>query len=471
MAEVWKQFEGEVVDGKLLLQEYLGGDDSQGVFLTAFGEPEPRKAAIKLIREEPQGSKRRLQHWKLAEKLDHPHLMRLFASGRVELRGEAMLYVVMEHAEESLSEVIPHRALTAAEAREMLEPTLSALAYLHSEGFVHGHLKPSNILAVDGRLRISSDRLCRTGDQDPGKPDAYAPPEIDLEGFSPPGDVWSLGMTLAEALTQKRPAWEGTGPEEPVLPRTIPEPFLEMAKNCLKRNPRSRWRVADIEKRLRQGAAVAAQAKREERQGTPKRLIFALSAVLTVILALVLFGPKIFNRVESSDGVPPEPPVTQPKPEQKAVAVRPEPPPAPVEEKAPATPPATEPAAPPVTKPAAPPVVPAPVAVKPQESAPAGAGSASSSERIQKVMPEISSKARGSIQGRVRVTVRVKLDASGRVVEAKVQSAGPSRYFADAAVQAARKWKFPAGDGSRAWDLQFVFQRAETNVTPVRVGG
>src|SRR5579864_2724735 len=165
MAEVWKQFEGEVVDGNLLLQEYLGGGDSQGVFLTAFGEPEPRKAAIKLIREDPHGSKRRLQHWKLAEKLNHPHLMRVFASGRAELRGEGMLYVVMEHAEESLSEVIPHRALTAGEAREMLEPTLGALGYLHSEGFVHGHLKPSNILAVDGRLRISSDRLCRTGDQ------------------------------------------------------------------------------------------------------------------------------------------------------------------------------------------------------------------------------------------------------------------------------------------------------------------
>ena len=457
MAEVWKQFEGEVVDGNLLLQEYLGGGDSQGVFLTAFGEPEPRKAAIKLIREDPHGSKRRLQHWKLAEKLNHPHLMRVFASGRAELRGEGMLYVVMEHAEESLSEVIPHRALTAGEAREMLEPTLGALGYLHSEGFVHGHLKPSNILAVDGRLRISSDRLCRTGDQDPEKPDAYAPPEMDLEGFSPPGDVWSLGMTLVEALTQKRAVWEGTGPEEPVLPDTIPAPFLEIAKNCLRRNPRSRWRVADIEKKLRQSAPAAAEPKREEKQGAPKRLIFALSAVLTVILALVLFGPRIFNQVESSGGVPPEPPLTQPKPEQKAAA--------------PVTPPAAESAAPPVTKPAEPPVVPAPVQVKPQEPAAAASDSGSSVRAIQKAMPEVSSKARNSIQGRVRVTVRVKVDASGRVVDAQVESAGPSRYFADAAVEAARKWKFPAGDGARAWDLQFVFLRVETKVTPVRVGG
>jgi len=188
---------------------------------------------------------------------------------------------------------------------------------------------------------------------------------------------------------------------------------------------------------------------------------------LTVILALVLVGPRVFNRVESSDGVP----AAAPKVEQKAATVRPEPTrQAPAEEKAPATP-ATEPAAPPVPKQTALPVVPAPVQVRPQEPAPVDRSVASSSQGIQKVMPEVTSRARNSIQGRVRVTVRVKVDASGRVVGAQLQSAGPSKYFADAALQSARQWKFPAGDGSREWDLQFVFQRAVTNVTPVRVGG
>ena len=47
-----------------------------------------------------------------------------------------LLYVVMEHADEVLSQVLPYRPLTATEAYQMLEPTLEALAYLHSEGFV-----------------------------------------------------------------------------------------------------------------------------------------------------------------------------------------------------------------------------------------------------------------------------------------------------------------------------------------------
>ncbi|HEV2688195.1 MAG TPA: TonB family protein [Bryobacteraceae bacterium] len=484
MGEVWKEFEGEVVDGKLLLQEYLGGDDNQGVFLTALGDPEPRKAAIKLLREDPHGSKRRQQHWKFAEKVSHPHLMRVFGSGSVELRGEAMLYVVMEYAEENLGQVIPHRALTGPEAGEMLEPALQALAYLHGEGFVHGHLKPSNILAVDGTLRISSDRLCRTGDQDADKPDAYAPPEMDLEGFSPPGDVWSLGMTLTEALTQKRPAWEGTAPEEPSLPDTIPAPFLEIARNCLCRNPRSRWRVTDIEKRLRQAAPAIVETKVEEEQRAPRRLIFAVSAVLAVILALVLFGPRVLNRVESSGGgaAAAEPPVVLPKAEEKVARksepVRTEPvAPAPVEEKAPpATPPhSTTPAlpTPPVVAtapPATPPVIPAPVEAKPKDSSPASSGSSSSSEGIQKVMPETTAKARNSIQGRVRVTVRVQVDASGKVTDAELESPGPSRYFADAALEAAHRWKFPPADGARTWDLPFVIQRNGTSVAPVLVG-
>lgn len=469
MAELWKQFEGEVVDGKLLLQEYLGGNDAQGVFLTALGDPEPRKAAIKLIREDTRGSKRRLQPWKFAEKLSHPHLMRLLGSGRTELRGEAMLYVVMELAEENLAEVIPHRALTGEEAREMLEPALASMAYLHGEGFVHGHLKPSNILAVDGKLRISSDHLCRTGDQ-PEQPDPYAPPEMDLEGFSPPGDVWSLGITLVEALTQSRPTWKGTAPEEPTLPDSLPQPLLDIARNCLKRNPRSRWRVADIQKRLRESGPPVSRPVQEEQRGAPKRLIFVLSAVLTVILALVLFGPRIFDRVESSN-IPPETIPAQ-QPSQPAVASRAESKPVqPVggttaEKRQPEPPPkATTP--PPVAV-VPPPVVPPPVVAKPKEQEPSPAPVTSAG--IQKVLPDINPGARRSIQGRVRVTVRVQVDSSGKVVDARLESPGPSKYFADAALQATRRWRFAPGSETQ-YDVQYVFKRDETTATPGRVGG
>ena len=70
-----------------------------------------------------------------------------------------LLYVVMEYAEENLSEILPQRPLSSAEARDMLPPVLDALAYLHGKGFVQGRLKPSNIMAVADQVKLSSDGL------------------------------------------------------------------------------------------------------------------------------------------------------------------------------------------------------------------------------------------------------------------------------------------------------------------------
>ncbi len=67
--------------------------------------------------------------------------------------------------------------------------------------------------------------------------------------------------------------------------------------------------------------------------------------------------------------------------------------------------------------------------------------------------------------------IRVTVDPSGEVSSAKVDSLGPSKYFANLAVQAARQWKFkPAQvDGqavSSVWVLRFQFGQATIEVTP-----
>src|SRR5260221_3331039 len=106
----------------------------------------------------------------------------------------------MECAEENLAQVLPARALTPDEAREMLDSVLDVLAYLHGKGFVHGHIKPINIMANGDQLKLSSDGICRAGEllERPGKPGAPDPPEhapkaiAASETMSPAGDVWSL---------------------------------------------------------------------------------------------------------------------------------------------------------------------------------------------------------------------------------------------------------------------------------------
>src|ERR1700730_1603698 len=120
MSEKWER---RTVDGRFPLQRYLGGSDHSAVFLTLRqdGAGDSGKAVIKLISADADAEKQLLQ-WKAVRELNHPNLIRIFEAGRCELDGEAALYVVMEYAEENLSQILPERALTAEETRGMLPP-------------------------------------------------------------------------------------------------------------------------------------------------------------------------------------------------------------------------------------------------------------------------------------------------------------------------------------------------------------
>src|SRR5579864_6982726 len=180
MSDTWKLWEGEIVDGKFPLVRYLGGTNQCAVFLTERHQGErPVNAAIKLVPASSEDGELQLSRWRHAASLSHPHLIPLYETGRFELRGVPLVYLVMECAEENLAEVLPSRALTPAEAREMLESVLDVLAYLHGKGFVHGHIKPANIMASGDELKVSSDGLRRAGESLDGLdyPDAYGAPE------------------------------------------------------------------------------------------------------------------------------------------------------------------------------------------------------------------------------------------------------------------------------------------------------
>jgi TonB family protein len=92
---------------------------------------------------------------------------------------------------------------------------------------------------------------------------------------------------------------------------------------------------------------------------------------------------------------------------------------------------------------------------------------------VHQVLPDVPRKASATIQGKVKVGVRIGVDPSGNVVGAKLDTPGPSRYFAQLALKAARRWKFsPAKVDDRnvssEWILRFEFGKAGTKVLPVR---
>ncbi len=425
MHEAWRQQEGQVIDGQFVLRQFLAGSEHSAVFLAERGGTQTERTAVKLVRAEGEQAEPLLRQWEDAANLSHPNLIRLFQAGRCQAGDAAAVYVVMEYADEILSQVLATRALSPEEAEEMLRPALRALAYLHQEGFVHGRLKPANILAVKDQLKVSSDGICRVGQRRGGAPTAspYDPPELAAGMYSPAGDVWSLGVTLVEALTQRLPEWQGPGQTEPRLPESLPRLLLDCLRRCLVQAPERRGTVAELIARLEAGASSEEAAPQPAPLAQPRYL--APAAALGLVLAGMWAGPRLFHRREN--------------PPAASLAEQPRVP----AERAPNSPAARDAAAP-----------------------VSGSGPA---EVLQQVLPEIPRKARNTIRGVVRIRVKVRVDPSGGVTEARLDAPSPSRYFAQLALQAARGWKFTpvTQDGRsvpREWILQFELTRTRTTV-------
>ena len=431
---------GRVIDGRFSLLAWLGGSGSSGTFLTEF---DGQKAAIRLMPVSAQAEDR-LAAWKNAANLSSPHLARVLRFGRGEVDGAAVVYAVTELAEEALAQIIPERALTDAEAREMMGPVLDALAYLHANGFVHGHVNPSNILVVENEVKLSSDGLIVAGKPAPGLlgSDAHHAPETATGPVAPSADIWSLGMTVVEALTQQPPVWDAATNTEPLVPTTLPKPFAAIARECLRVDPAQRCSLSDIRSMLdgkakvsavNLPAAVHAPARIPETESRKKMPVVPL-IVGAVLLIAIIIGFGVHSRK------------TQTAPVQTETTQQ-------------------APPAEPDTKPAAP---------QPQPSAPTASSATGTSqgEVLNRVVPEVSRGASNTIHGKVGVAVRVHVDETGAVTNAEFATHGPSAYFARLAMDSARNWKFkpPLQNGKAVestWLLHYAFRRDGTNVTPV----
>jgi len=445
----WQEWQGRTVDGKFPLLQYLGGNHQSAVFLTQFGEPELQKAAIKLVRAAP-ADRQFAARWERASQLSHPNLIALFQTGSCEVDQVAVHYAVMEYAEEVLATVLRERPLTPEETRPMLESALNVLAYLHGQGLAHARLKPSNILAMDDRLKISCDGIRESGELPEASEEtsSYDPPELREGGYSPAGDVWSLGITLVEALTGQLPARTDAYLDLPV-------PFRGIGYSCLQNDPQRRLPVASLAARLRpKSDYTETQTTVNPREASSRWRYGAPAGVLGLAF---LLGLGLMHR----------------RPEAPQAASLP-----PVQAKVVEEPVRQKPVQPPVARPSqtgsADRVAGAPVAsVEPVRPSPK-VKSAGQPGIVHQVMPEVPGKARETIHGTVRLSVRAHVDPSGRVTRAEIASAGPSSYFADLSLRAVRRWEFePARvkdqDAASVWLLKFELMRSGTKVRPVRV--
>ena len=172
----------------------------------------------------------------------------------------------------------------------MVLPVLDALNYLHTKGFVHGRLKPANILAIADQVKLSSDSISAIS-EGVGAPSVNDPPEAKIGKISPATDVWALGMTLAEVLTLQRPAWDAIKRQEPILPKELDESFRIVIRNCLRLDASSRWTIAEIKSLLQPDKAPAVTVTRGRRSS---------GWFYVIPIVVLLFFGYIFSRMNRS---------------------------------------------------------------------------------------------------------------------------------------------------------------------------
>lgn len=467
---------GRVVDEKFPLLKWLGGHAGNGVFLTE--QRDGSQAVIKLAPADAADGESRTAAWAAASSLSHPNLMQVYTYGRCEMDEMTLVYVVMETADEVLAEILKERPLTTNETMELLGPGLDALAYLHARGFVHSRLKPGNIMACGERLKLSADGLVFAGAAGRKflEPSIYDAPETAQGPIEAAADVWSLGVTLVEVLTQQTPEWDGTVSSEPAVPEWIPKPFAGVARACLETDPTKRASIEEI--RVELGVSKKKEIAAAEPKMTPShRRVAVLLAVAGVLLAAIAVWRVAWRQQKAPTGQvatsQPAAPATTPAPAATATTQQSAPAAAPTQQTAPEAAPAQEATPAPAVAAPVPAAAPAAVPAVPAVAAPAAEVHHSSGPQgavAQQVLPDIAGKALATITGHLRVAVQVTVDESGNVTDAELETAGPSQYFANKSLDAAKRWKFtpPQVNGAAAastWILTFEFTQGGVNAT------
>ncbi|GKQ40887.1 serine/threonine-protein kinase [Streptomyces sp. A012304] len=298
---------------------------------TRTGTASPRVAALKFL---PTGTRtpRQLRHLRelaereveLLSRLSAPRLIRMYETLTVddpdhpELDGATVL--VLERAAGSLDAVLD-RGLDPGHGAALLAQICEGLSQLHHAGWVHGDLKPGNVLLMDdGSVRLgdfsTAAELEGTHAYSPAfaTPD-YTPPELLWPEVSergtrirPTADVWAFGVLAHLVLTGGHPLPGATteartdaavryarGTEELRLSPRLPAAWRQIVTDCLSRTheERAAHTTATLLRRVEAAAGTAPSARlprlRPRRWRRPA-LVTALAAVLLAGAATVPYA-------------------------------------------------------------------------------------------------------------------------------------------------------------------------------------
>jgi len=218
---------GKVINEKYKIVELVGKGGMGSVYLAEDLTRPGHWVAVKMLHaqlsEDKQSVKRFQQEASAASDLQHPNLIHQYDYGMIDGKTP---FLVMEYLEgDSLSEVIKEQGpMNPVRAVRIFSQVMEGLKYAHDKGVVHRDIKPSNILLVkmkgsnEDHVKVldfglaklmpwsgkESQHLTKTGEVF-GSPIYMSPEQCMGKKLEPSSDIYSLGITLFEALTGKPP--------------------------------------------------------------------------------------------------------------------------------------------------------------------------------------------------------------------------------------------------------------------------
>jgi eukaryotic-like serine/threonine-protein kinase len=226
--QFWNELEGQTIDGLYPLRRLVRSEGRSAWFETETGEPHSTPATISLT-EALTDADEVVARLEAAQQLKQPNLVSITKVGQVRVDNTLVVYALMEHIEQSLSDVLQSQALSPEEGREVAEALVGALTAIHQAGMSHGHVEAASVLATEETVKLRNDCLHRTT---AGQAD----------------DVAGIGTTLFHAFTQRK----GLTATDSQINR-IPAPFAEIIRNSFAR----RWNLAQISNALKPALPVA----------------------------------------------------------------------------------------------------------------------------------------------------------------------------------------------------------------------
>ena len=278
------------------------GRGGMGVVYRAEDTRLGRMAALKFlprdVLQHPEAEARLMHEARAASMLDHPNICTIFG---FETTPEGATFIAMAYyGGETLAERIARGPVPLGEALGIAAGVTRGLAAAHAHGLTHRDLTPRNVmLPARGTVKILDFGLAQSTGQSGGSAagtPSYMPPEqLRGQGAGAAGDVWSLGVTMYELFTGRRPfegddtiaTLDAIAGTEPVAPRQlvpkIPEPLERLILRMLAKDPAAR--PADASAVLAVLEPIAQRQRGRKARLAVGALVAALGLVVVALLA------------------------------------------------------------------------------------------------------------------------------------------------------------------------------------------